>query len=72
MDYTGATCTDELNFILNKSCMIRRLKKDVLTELPSKTRQKISIKLDKSLQKKILKKLEKSFKKESDIKKYIE
>ena len=38
MDYTGSTCVDELNFWLNKVIMIRRLKKDVLTELPSKTR----------------------------------
>lgn len=44
----------------------------VLKDLPSKTRQKISIKLDKDLLKKIAKKLEKTFNKEVDIRTYIE
>ena len=41
MCYDGASCTRELNYILTLNYMIRRLKKDVLTELPSKRRQKI-------------------------------
>lgn len=72
MDYTGSTCIDELNYLLNKSMMIRRLKKDVLEDLPAKTRQKIPIKLDPVLRKKIMKKLEDSFNKQKDIRKYIE
>ena len=36
--YDGCSNTKELNYILNRNLMIRRLKKDVLTELPSKTR----------------------------------
>jgi SWI/SNF-related matrix-associated actin-dependent regulator 1 of chromatin subfamily A len=63
MDYTGSTCIDELNYILTRTLMIRRLKKDVLTELPPKTRQKIPIKLDEVMKKKISKKLEKTFSK---------
>lgn len=39
IDYTGASNLDELQYILRKSLMIRRLKSDVLTELPEKTRQ---------------------------------
>jgi SNF2 family DNA or RNA helicase len=38
MDYSGSTCVEELNYILIEKFMIRRLKKDVLTELPQKTR----------------------------------
>ena len=72
MDYSGSTCIDELNFLLNKTVMIRRLKKDVLTELPSKTRQKIPIKLNEDLRKKIVKKLESSFNKQKDIRSYVE
>ena len=63
MDYTGSTCVDELNFLLNRTLMIRRLKKDVLADLPDKTRQKIPIKLNEEMRKKIVKKLESSFKK---------
>ena len=37
-DYSGAACIDELNFILSKHLMMRRLKVDVLGELPEKTR----------------------------------
>jgi len=49
MDYTGSTCVDELNYILTSTMMIRRLKKQVLTQLPSKTRQKIQVSLDPTL-----------------------
>jgi SWI/SNF-related matrix-associated actin-dependent regulator 1 of chromatin subfamily A len=38
MDYTGNSCTKELHYILSKNIMIRRLKSDVLSELPSKRR----------------------------------
>lgn len=38
-DYTGASNLEELNERLKKSGMVRRLKRDVLTELPAKTRQ---------------------------------
>ena len=41
MDYTGNSCANELHYMLKKNLMIRRLKKDVLKELPAKRRQKI-------------------------------
>jgi SNF2 family DNA or RNA helicase len=34
--YSGASCTAELNCILNNGLMIRRLKSDVLNQLPAK------------------------------------
>jgi SWI/SNF-related matrix-associated actin-dependent regulator 1 of chromatin subfamily A len=52
--WSGASNTRELNSILNK-LMIRRLKKDVLSQLPPKKRQKIEISTDT----KVIKKLEK-------------
>ena len=48
-DYSGSSNTKELNAILNKFIMIRRLKKDVLSELPPKKRQKIEISTDKKI-----------------------
>lgn len=39
----GASNLNELNNLLNTHCMIRRLKEDVLTELPSKRRSPISL-----------------------------
>lgn len=43
--YTGACNTKELNRILTDELMIRRLKKDVMPELPAKTRRMISYRL---------------------------
>lgn len=38
MDYSGNSCTTELHYILKRNIMIRRLKVDVLHELPAKRR----------------------------------
>ena len=46
MDYTGNSCTNELHYMLSKNLMIRRLKKDVLKELPAKRRQKIQVNVE--------------------------
>jgi SWI/SNF-related matrix-associated actin-dependent regulator of chromatin subfamily A-like protein 1 len=43
--YDGATHTKELHRILRQECMIRRLKKDVLTELPDKQRRAVPFRL---------------------------
>lgn len=45
-DLSGAAHLDELNERLRGSCYIRRLKKDVLKELPAKTRTVIPVQLD--------------------------
>jgi SNF2 family DNA or RNA helicase len=42
-DFSGASHLDELQYKLRSTIMIRRLKKDVLTDLPPKTRQVIEI-----------------------------
>lgn len=42
-DFSGASHLDELQTRLRASLMVRRLKKDVLSELPEKTRQVISL-----------------------------
>lgn len=42
-DFTGASHLDELQRRLRATCMVRRLKRDVLTELPAKRRQVIEI-----------------------------
>lgn len=42
-DVSGASNLDELQRLLRETCMVRRLKKDVLTELPAKRRQVIVI-----------------------------
>jgi len=39
-EYKGCTHEEELRFLLNKYFMVRRLKKDVLKELPPKIRSK--------------------------------
>ncbi|GFH33726.1 SWI/SNF-related matrix-associated actin-dependent regulator of chromatin subfamily A-like protein 1, partial [Haematococcus lacustris] len=38
----GSKNTDELNKLITGTFMIRRLKKDVLTQLPPKIRQQVS------------------------------
>lgn len=43
-DYKGCSNAEELNFIINKYFMIRRLKDDVLSQLPPKCRRQIIIK----------------------------
>ena len=52
LDYSGASNIGELNRILRSSIMIRRLKKDVLTDLPEKTRQVIKFEGNQRLIKK--------------------
>lgn len=42
-DYSGAAHMRELNIMISSTLMIRRLKSEVLAELPSKIRQKIEI-----------------------------
>ena len=53
-DSSGASHLDELQERLRSTIMVRRLKKDVLTELPEKTRQVITISADTSELKKAL------------------
>lgn len=42
-DFSGASNLDDLQLRLRETCMVRRLKKDVLTELPAKQRQVIEL-----------------------------
>lgn len=44
--YDGCKNPETLNRLLRQTCFIRRLKKDVLTELPDKTRSFVSLPLD--------------------------
>lgn len=46
MDVSGATNLDELQEVLRTHVMVRRLKKDVLTELPAKQRQVVELEDD--------------------------
>ena len=50
-DVKGASCTDELNYRLKRTVMLRRLKADVLTDLPSKTMQIIPMEQTKDTKK---------------------
>eukprot|EP00960_Hanusia_phi_P032149 749710-Hanusia_phi.AAC.2 len=45
LETSGASNLEELHVLLDQHSMVRRLKKDVLTQLPSKRRQKILIKI---------------------------
>jgi SWI/SNF-related matrix-associated actin-dependent regulator of chromatin subfamily A-like protein 1 len=47
MDYSGISNLRELHFLLEGKIMIRRLKKEVLKDLPPKIRQKIVVKCNK-------------------------
>lgn len=58
--FTGASRMPELNRILLKNCMIRRLKKDVLKDLPAKSRNTLVIDGDPKIMREY-KKAEKDF-----------
>lgn len=45
-DFNGAANTEELHYILDGKVMLRRLKKEVLNDLPSKIRQRIIVSTD--------------------------
>ena len=62
IDWSGSSNSRELNAILNK-LMIRRLKKDVLSQLPPKKRQKIEISTDSKIIRQLKILMEKSSKK---------
>ena len=46
LDTSGASNLDELQNLLRQTCMVRRLKKEVLTELPPKVRQVVPLPAD--------------------------
>ena len=58
VDYKGSSCQAELHYIMSKHVMIRRLKKDVQTQLPDKRRQKIQVHVDHKYIAQINRKLE--------------
>jgi SWI/SNF-related matrix-associated actin-dependent regulator of chromatin subfamily A-like protein 1 len=68
LEYNGCNNNYELNYWLTKHLMVRRLKKDVLSELPPKRRVKISIEVSAKHKKEI----ENLMKQMEDIKKFIE
>ena len=53
IDWNGSKNARELHLTLTNSFMIRRLKSAVLTQLPAKRRQRISISTDSNIVKKI-------------------
>lgn len=52
-DWTGACNLEELYFLLNKCFMVRRLKDDVLNELPLKFRRQVTLDIKQKVKKKI-------------------
>ena len=48
-DFTGSSNLDQLHDLLRKTVMVRRLKSDVLTDLPEKQRQVVVIPSDKDM-----------------------
>ncbi|TNV86910.1 hypothetical protein FGO68_gene11858 [Halteria grandinella] len=57
VDWTGSSNMKELHLLLEKALMIRRLKQEVLFELPAKRRQKIIVQVEDKYQRKIAKHL---------------
>jgi len=53
IDWSGSANRRELHLMLEKSLMIRRLKSEVLMELPAKRRQKVIVPIDPSMAQKI-------------------
>ncbi len=47
-DYSGASNLEELSVALRENCFLRRTKKEVLKELPEKTRTKVMVDLPKA------------------------
>ncbi len=54
IDYNGAANTEELHNTLCESTMIRRLKKDVLKELPEKTRSLVPLEINRKMYQKAM------------------
>lgn len=72
LEYSGSNNLKELNYVLKSSFMIRRLKKDVLSELPSKVRQKIPIECDSGIISEINQVKEQLRRKKADVGDYFE
>lgn len=53
LEFNGCQNSKELYFLLKDKVMIRRLKKEVLTQLPDKQRQKVLVETDKNVVKEI-------------------
>ena len=53
IDWSGSSNTRELHLLLEKSLMVRRLKNEVLMELPAKRRQKVTLPIDRGMVNKI-------------------
>lgn len=49
-DTKGESHLDELQRVLRSTCMVRRLKRDVLTELPAKTRMLVELETDDAIE----------------------
>ena len=60
-DFNGAANTEELHYILDRKIMLRRLKKEVLNDLPPKIRQRIYVETDKMISKSIAHVLKRNF-----------